>query len=366
MALPDIQFKTLDGGLGRTLAGDDATSALVVDASNQPAGVAKTIVVYSLQEAVAKGIVASGATAEANYHITQFFKQIAAPLYVTFSQGDLTQDFDDLQNEAQGAIKQVAVADNSPFLTSTLAAIQTAIDAQKEDHRGCSALYATSDMGTYTLATLPDLSTMALANVSVVISKDAASRFTGVACTLATLASSKVSENIGAVEKFNVAKDTEFDVLGFTTGDAYKAVSKAQRDQLNSRKYIFLRKYTGRAGSFHNNSYTANLATSDFARIENTRTMEKAQRQLRYALEPKILSNLATKSKKLSPSTVASFELVCENALEAMQNAGEISEYSIYIDPTQNVLATSALTIDIGITPLGVAEQIKVNIGFEV
>jgi hypothetical protein len=46
-----------------------------------------------------------------------------------------------------------------------------------------------------------------------------------------------------------------------------------------------------------------------------------------------------------------------------MEADGEISAGQALIDPTQNVLSTSTLTISIKIVPVGIAEEIIVNIG---
>ena len=366
MALSEINFTTLNGGLGRTLAGDDATSGLVVDNTNQPADADKTLVVYSLKDAEGQGIAATGDTAEAHYHVAQFFAQVAAPLYITFSAGSLAADIQDLQSAAQGAIKQVAVADNAAFVTATLTTLQAAAATQIAAHEGLSILYGMQDAGTFTLSTLPDLSTFNLPNVSVVISADVRRPYSSVGASLGVLASAKVSENIGYVRKFNVVKGDEFDSLKFITGDLYKTIAKSLLNQLDGKGYIFLRKFTGKAGSFHSDSKTATSSTSDFYRIENTRSMEKAQRVIRLSLLDELNSPLTTgDGGKLTQTTIARFELLITNALEAMVAAGELSKFRVRIDPDQNILATSVLSVQVGLTPLGVAHFIEVEIGFE-
>jgi hypothetical protein len=49
-----------------------------------------------------------------------------------------------------------------------------------------------------------------------------------------------------------------------------------------------------------------------------------------------------------------------------MQNAGEISEFSVFVDPDQDVLTDSVLKIQVKIIPRGVARYIVVNIGYAV
>jgi hypothetical protein len=45
---------------------------------------------------------------------------------------------------------------------------------------------------------------------------------------------------------------------------------------------------------------------------------------------------------------------------------GEISDYKVIINPLQDVLTTSKLSIAIKIVPVGVAREIEINIGFAV
>ena len=47
-----------------------------------------------------------------------------------------------------------------------------------------------------------------------------------------------------------------------------------------------------------------------------------------------------------------------------MEIAGEVSAWKVLIDPTQNVLSTSKLTLTIQNVPVGVARNIEINSGF--
>ena len=365
MALNDVSFITLNGGLGRTLAGDDSISGMVLPVSTQPSGATKTAVFNSLQEAVTFGILPTGATAHAHYQIAQFYAQVSATLYVTFAGANYAADMDDLQNLAVGNIKQVAVVGEAAFATSTLSALQAAADAQIAQHRGLSILYSTTSYGSLTLATLPTLATMNLPNVSTIISADANRSYSCAGASLGVLASASVAENFGALLKFNMVKGTEFDTVKFLTGENFTAVNRTAMNGLKDKGYIFLTKFTGIAGTFHSDSNTATATTSDYHYIENTRTMEKAQRSLRTALLPQLMSNLYVEGGKLTLPTVSKFTIICQNRLDQMKNAGEISDYKLFIDANQNVISTSKLAIQVGITPVGIARMIEVSMGFQ-
>ena len=69
---------------------------------------------------------------------------------------------------------------------------------------------------------------------------------------------------------------------------------------------------------------------------------------------------------KLSPDSIAYFENLASQTLENMERLRELSGSSVYIDPNQNVLATSKLIIQARGVPVGVARNIEINLGFAV
>lgn len=358
--ISDVTFKKFDGGLGRALSGEDHYSGLFI---HLPSIATTQYTVYSLNEAEKAGITSS-AYPLAHYHIEQYFKvQPQGVLYVAVGGDTLSDAVTNLQNYADGKIRQVAVYDSEDFATSTVQALQATAEALEAAHKGLSILLA-ADFTSFTISTLPDLTTLDAEYVSVVVGADVSGR-SCLGATLGTVSLAKVSQCIGEIKSFNVAKGTEFDVLGFATFEAYKGVTDAALSALKDKGYIFLRKYTGFSGSFHSDSNTATSQTSDFAFIENVRTIEKAQRVIRVALLPEIMTVLKTKAGLLDNATIAKFELLVQNQLDAMINAGELAEYTVVLDPAQNVQSTSKLEIQVGLTPLGVARQIVVGIGFQ-
>lgn len=61
---------------------------------------------------------------------------------------------------------------------------------------------------------------------------------------------------------------------------------------------------------------------------------------------------------------MAYLETVAGKALKDMEKAGELSGYSVEIDPEQNVLSTSEVEIVIRQVAVGVMRKVKVKIGF--
>ena len=193
--------------------------------------------------------------------------------------------------------------------------------------------------------------------------KDSYKNTAAVGLALGAISKAKVSENIAWIEKFNLTGEG-FSKAGFVGGEEIKSV--ADLKTLNEKRYIFTRTHTGLAGIYFNDSHTCTTGTADFAYIENNRTINKATRLLRSALLPKLASPvLVDIDGKLPQSVSKSFEGLCRSALEGMVANQEVSAFDVYVDPKQNILATSELKVKAEITPIGTARKIKVDLGFK-
>jgi hypothetical protein len=184
--------------------------------------------------------------------------------------------------------------------------------------------------------------------------------FTPIGAILGFIAAAKVHESIGWVERFNLAAS------GHATGkDVDVQPEKGYRLAFQQKGYLVLTTYTGISGVFVAVSNTAAAPTSDFARIENVRTMDKAARNLRTLLLPKINSPLYVEANgKLDRATIEVFKALGIQALDSLLVAGEISAYVIDVDPDQNVLTSGVLQIGVRIVPVGSAEQITANLSY--
>ncbi len=176
------------------------------------------------------------------------------------------------------------------------------------------------------------------------------------------LSAAAVHQSIGWVKQF----PTGITLPAFGDGTLLRTLDKAMIEQLDSARYLFLITQIGQAGSFVNDSHTMDSPTSDYAMIENVRTMDKAVRGIRTYLIPELGGNVYIDSStgKLQPSSVAHLETIANRALEDMEKAGELSGYKVVIDPEQDVLSTNTVEILIKQVAVGVMRKIKVKIGF--
>lgn len=404
MPINAITFNIQEGGLGRSIPGKDYFSGICfpfVDAQLPTGfGIADRFkIVHNIQEAEALGITSDSvndATKIAHYHIDQYFRMLdksgnTGILYLNlFDEAlgvyDGGQQVEDIQNFADGELRQVAVYYDIAFATSLVDAVNASITALLGQDRPLIAVLGADISAVADLATLVDLRANDKKWVSVDIAQDGSGTgkalfdstgqsITALGATLGTIALSNVHENIGWVDKFDVADSVEFQEPAFANGDLVKDTAVAAIDLINTKGYLQLIKRQEITGTFYLDSPQTTLATSDFAFIENSRTMFKAVRLCRQRLLPFINSPLYVDAVtgKLSESTIFGFENACLVALEQMAQDGEISvnqatgklpDGSVLIDPDQDVLATSQVIITVKIVPVGVAREIIVNIGF--
>ncbi len=179
---------------------------------------------------------------------------------------------------------------------------------------------------------------------------------------LGAVSNASVNESIAWVQKFPCG----LNVPGFITGELLRETSTTEQNLINDKRYIFVRTHVGIANSYYNDSFTLDKETSDYAFIENVRTMDKATRGIRTNLLPQLNAPLYVdpSTGKLRADTVKSLENTAGRALEDMEKAGELSGYSVKIDPDQNILATSQLEIQVKNVAVGVMRKVLVKIGY--
>lgn len=388
MALNDVIFIKGAGGLGRPLAGEDHISGMAfwLTDANLPSGYGTTDRVkklFSINDAQTQGITEGSATNGVLwYHINEFFK--AAPqgvLYVGIYGGVsgtvAFTDIETIQNFSEGKIRQMGVFDSTTFATSMVTSLQTSASALELVHKPLNVILG-ADFSAATIGALPDLRTLNSKNVSVTIGEDGGAvgaalavsegnAITDMGSALGQVALGKVNESTEWIEKFQVDDGIEFNVPAFATGDLVSSQADSLLATLKTNGYMFIRKHVGLAGTYQENSATAIVTTNDFATIENNRTMDKATRGVRTFMLPNLASPVFVNSNgTLTEGTIAKFSNDTARALEQMERDEEISAFAVIINPLQDILATSKLTITIQIVPVGVARTIEINIGFTV
>jgi hypothetical protein len=316
-----------------------------------------------------------------HYHIAEFFR--IAPqgaLYVGFYAVPSPYTFVDIttmQNYANGTIRQLAVWKEDTWAVGDTTTIQNEVVTNCDtNHKPLSVIYSADFSAVSDLSTLPDLSTYNNNKVSVVIGQDAAGlglylfqtygkSISCLGAILGAVSLSSVSTSIGWISNFNLSNGYELDTIGFANGDLVSTKSQGLLNLLDNDRYIFLIKYSGVSGSYINDGHCSISVSSDYAYIENNRTIDKAIRGVYLSVIPQLNSPLTLNADgTLADTTIAYFTSLAETNLIQMIRDNELSAQKVQIATNQNVLSTGKLVISVQLLPIGVARAIQVNIGF--
>ena len=384
-----LNIQRQNGNVPKSLPGEDHITGFIayLPASDIPE-VFKTEHVQPLSTidaAEAAGIkedAASWGVRVLHYHLSEIYRiNPAVSLYVAIfekPQG-ASQTFAEIktvQNFAAGRIRQIGVWCGDRALSGDdLTALQGVADALTEEEAELSIVYAPK---VPTLSTMPvNLAGENKSRVSVVIGQAGSGKgaelfddktntgkasVSGLGVVMGLLSSAKVHQCIAWIKEF----PTGVSLPAFGDGTLLRDVDKALLETLDSARYLFFVTHTGQAGSYMNDSHTMDSAISDYAAIESVRTMDKAVRGIRTYVKPELGSNVYVdpSSGQLASYTVAHLETVANQALEAMERAGELSGYKVEIDPAQDVAATSLVEFVIKNVAVPVMRHVRIKIGF--
>lgn len=315
-----------------------------------------------------------------HYHVSEYFrKQPQGELYIGMYAVPTVYNFaevDTVQKFANGKIRQFGIfADGTTYTSAKVQALQTVLNTLASEQMPCEGIIA-FDYKAATLSTLADLSGLSSPNVSLVISQDGGNlgyqiynatgrSISNLGAVLGLVSLAKVSDDIAWIGQYNIAGGAENDVVSFGNGAALSAQSTSLLNTLNTYRYIFMIKKVGKAGTWVNDSHTCTTISSDYAYIENNRTINKAIRNLYIGYLDALNSPLLLNSDgTLQNTTVAYFEGLGNQSLDQMVRDTEISAKQVTVDPSQNVLSTSELAVSVDIVPVGVARNIKVKIKY--
>jgi len=377
-----------ESGLGRRPINKDKISGLLFFNNSPASGFSSVKVqkVFSLDEAEALGIIEGGANQDVEwYHVREYFRMNPeGELWIGYYAVPVsTYDFTEIAlmlAAADGEIRQLGIYANGLTYASTQVTTIQAIWAALDDSlKQVSFLYAPNTAGVTSVtgwSSIADLRALTARKVSVVIAEDgsgkgkalAASKaysITTLGTALGAVSRSSVEQSAGNPQNFNLSDGTELEIPALGNGDLMSALTKTQWASLKDKGYIIARKYTPDiSGTYFERMPTAVAATNDFAWLESNRTVDKAIRLVRSALIPQLNATLSVKADgKLRDDTVGYFTDLAQTPLTQMEADGEISASQVLIDPDQDVLGTSNLTVTVKIVPIGIAETITVNIG---
>lgn len=387
--MQSIKFQRTNGNIPKTLAGQDHISGFVAYVTTLPSGFSESARIQScssIETAEKLGITSGEGVAWEirllHYHLSEVFRlnpgiSLYVGLFAKPTGGNYTfSEIKTIQNYAGGALRQVAVwCGHKELAAGDLTALQGIATYLQEYDRPLSIGYAPKVTSVTSMPS--NLAGAGKCNVSVVIGQagkgvgadlyaEAANTgkasVSGLGVWLGITSKAAVHQSIASVENF----PTGVDLPAFGDGTLLRDLDTAIIESLDTSRFLFFVTYDGFADSYFNDSHTMDDATSDYAMIENVRTMDKAVRGIRKALLPKLGGTLYVDAEtgQLASYEVEYLTTIANKPLEDMQKAGELSGLLVEIDPDQDVLSSSELEIVIKQVPVGVLRRIKCKIGF--
>jgi len=314
-----------------------------------------------------------------HYHLSEAFRiNPGISLYVGIfnipASGFDFSEIKEIQNYAQGRIRQMAVWAPNDLASTDITSLQGHADTLRDQAKPVQILYGCTVSD---ISDLDDMRSAGTSRVSPVISQDGEGRgaelyedaentstnsITHIGMFIGFLSLAKVHESIGWVQKFN----SGVSLPAFADGTLLRDLDPAAIETLDANGYLFLVTYPGIGGSYPNDSHTLDEITSDYAFIEANRTMDKAERGIRTYLTPYLGAPLYVNPEtgNLRIDTVKFLETLAGKQLEDMEAAGELSGYTVEVDPEQNVLSTSTVEFVIKPVQVGVMRKMKIKIGY--
>lgn len=265
-----------------------------------------------------------------------------------------------IQRAAKGELRQVGVVDMTAAPTKeTVADLQRQAQALDEAAMPLSIILAPK-VDNY-LELPKDLRGDA-PNVSILIGGDPAHEGKpAIGALIGVLSARAVNESVAWVQKCG----TGLGEAVFPDGAHYTDLTQSEQTTLDEAGYIYTRTYPGITGVYFSDSHTMDDKGGDFAYIERERTMDKAVRGTRTNLLPELGRPLAFNADgTLRADTLRHLRTVAGKAVEQMERDGEVSGWSVEVDPEQDVLGTSTVKFAIHSVPMGVMRKAEVSIGF--
>lgn len=338
-------------------------------------------------------LVALGVTKENNprlyKHVKEFYDEVEEGTKLVIFPVDKAKTFTELCDKDTGAIKELITAQNGALRGIFVAGdgreatlttngldddLFTALPkAQQLAEWATTSLYAplfiVLEGRGYKGGAVKDLHKEAYNRVGILIGDTVkASEGAAVGMMAGRLATLPVQRNIARV------KNGALKPIALFIGDKPVEENASAVSDLYDAGYITPRKYVGKAGYFFTDDRLACEQTDDYAHITARRTIDKAYRIAYAALLELMMDELSVNEDgTLQHGIIMAWQQMMENAVNrAMTAVGELSAdengagCKAYIDPKQNVLATSKIELVLKVRPFGYARYVDVKLGFQV
>lgn len=383
MALPTVNVVIQNGGLGKVTPSDDRVVGLMVNGIGLGASQ-----IFSYEDALAISPIVNSPdgtyAGEFLRQVSDFYKVAGsgAELWVigslpSTSTADLfaaNGQAEKLMLQSGGRVNVIGVSRFEAGTDVRTPTLEDGLDPMLinalDDAHAFAVNMATQHMpvrvildGQYSAA-LPArvLTTYTYNRVQILMSSNRADRKnTCIGLLLGRYASIAPNTNIGRVKDGPAPADYAYNTAGARVETMGSSVNA-----LNDRGYVFLRTHTLKAGYYWSDDKMATGATDDYSSMANGRVVDKAARIAYATFLEELLDTVQVDptTGKIAVTTVKQYQATIERAIGLTMAAnGEISGVQAFIDPAQDILATSMLVVDLRVTPTGTNRVIVVKLG---
>ena len=395
MPLPYVRINFANGAIGGSAAMDDGCIICSAAAVSGKFALGTNYLITSLKELEAMGINAASTGANANVYkcVKEFYDEApkGTKLYIRGAATSVTVDqlvdktlehARSLLEYAAGDIRtlMVKVTDASGYAPTVTHAIdakvetaitkaQTLAEAAAEDLKAPVLVLLEGRHYSGVPANLPNLTELTDNRVAVVIG-DTVSGSKGAAVGLLAgrIARIPVQRSVARV-KDGAMKATEMFIKD--------AVAESGSPELiHDKGFICPRTFVGKGGYYWSDDSIATGPTDDYSLIPRRRTIDKAYRIAYLAMLEQVSDEIAiTKEGKIASAVCKNMETVMESAIiNQMTSVGNLGNdpqdpndtgVQAYVDPDQNIVATSRLNASLRVRPYGYSKYIEVDLGFQ-
>lgn len=397
----------LNGGLGRAVA-QERVVVLICGATATAQLVAKSVYpIYDITTAESMGITAASDANNAellHYHLSEMTRLCPGhtfyliPVVKTTTIAALTAD-----NVIKAALRGIAGVNTvgiAGIASATVDVINTDVLALQAwvssfateklliDGVFLEGIAKTAGANAFnTLVDIYNLRSLAAPNISVVVGQDpvraslnaAYSKHAAVGTVLGSVAVRNIHEDLGSVdienkpsarrgeESFSIADTTVNRWLSaaLSDGTPFRNLTQAQATAISEKGYIFVGRFEYYDGWYLSGCPTAIEELSDYAYFNFNCIWNKAARIIRTTLIPLVRSKVPKdQDGKIKTTWISSAEEKIKNAVSsAMINTGNADGFDVYINPDQNVNATTPMTVKAQVQVGDVVHEFDVDLG---
>lgn len=265
--------------------------------------------------------------------------------------------------------------------------VQAQIDilASEEYNLDFVVLPAKGESTIQAISAYPNIRALNAPNVSISVAQDPLvaaidatyAKYAAIGAISGMLAIRKVSENLGSTDIANkppmkkgdltypLTRGTRWASGTLSDGKKFSDLTPAEKQSLTDKGYIYAGYYEGFPGLFFNDSPTCCPESSNYARIENNRTWNKAKRAIRTALLPKVKGKIPKDPATgfLRTTATTSLENIVKKVLDQMVTDGDLSGYQVKINHKQVLNSQNGLKVQVELVMDDIIYKFVVDMG---